>query len=95
MPTDYLKFYTPDFVFSLAFFIGFIGFGLFFSREFWPWLRKHLDKQAENNTTVRLAQLENVRKLTDLLEKLQGEIVTITELQRYILQKIEGAKWPD
>lgn len=92
---DYLSFYTPDFVFSLAFFIGFIGFGIFFSREFWPWFKSYLDRQLENSTKIRMAQLDNVKRLTDLLEKLQAEVSAITELQRYILQKIEGAKWQD
>jgi hypothetical protein len=93
--TDYMTFYNPDIVFSLAFFIGFIGFGVWWSKDLWPWLKGYLDKAQSDSTSIRLAQLDNVKSLTEAVAKIGAELVSITELQRYILQKIEGVKWQD
>jgi hypothetical protein len=92
---NYLSFYTPDFVFSLAFFIGFIGFGVWWSKDLWPWAKGYLDKAQSDSTSIRLAQLDNVKQLTEAISKISIELTSMTELQRYILQKIEGAKWQD
>lgn len=95
---NYLSFYTPDFVFSLAFFIGFLGFGLWWAKDFWPWAKQYLDASRVDSTAIRMGQLDNVRQLTEAVAKAGAELALITELQRHVLQviqRIEGVKWQD
>lgn len=92
---DYLSFYTPDFVFSLAFFIGFLGFGLWWARDFWPWAKQYLDDSRADSTKIRLGQLDNVKRLTEAIINVNSELVLITELQRSILQKVDNKQWQD
>jgi hypothetical protein len=80
-----LEHFKPDFVFSLAFFIGFIGFGLFFSRQVWPWFQAHLDKRLEYDYMISAQRWEVMKALSDDIGHLKEEFQAFVENERKIL----------
>ncbi len=89
MPTDpiapYLEVFRPDFVFSITFFIAFIGFGVFFSRQFWPWIQKYLDKKIEYDYQISTQRWEVLRALSDDLGVMKKDFSGFLENERKIL----------
>lgn len=48
MPIDaILALFKPDFVFSLTFLVGFLGFGYFINNSFFPWLKEYMNHRLE------------------------------------------------
>lgn len=81
----FLEFFRPDFVFSLAFFIGFIGFGLFFSRQVWPWFQKYIDKKLEYDYQISRQRWEVMQSLSTDLGHMRKDFAGFHENQRHIL----------
>ena len=81
----FLDIFKPDFVFSLAFFIGFIGFGVFFSRQFWPWLKSYLDKKLEYDYQIAHQRWEVIKSLGEDLGDMKEDFAGFHENQRHIL----------
>jgi hypothetical protein len=42
-----LSLFKPDFVFSLTFLVGFLGFGYFINNSFFPWLKGYMEKRLD------------------------------------------------
>ena len=80
-----LEVFQPDFVFSLCFFVGFIGFGLFFSRQVWPWAQKYLDKKLEYDYQINRQRWEVMQALTDSVGEMKTQFSAFHENQRHIL----------
>ncbi len=47
MPSGTLELFQAEVVFSVCFFLGFIGFGVWFARSGWPWLTSYWEKRQE------------------------------------------------
>lgn len=80
-----LEIFKPDFVFSLAFFIGFIGFGVFFSRQVWPWLRDYMNKKLEYDYQIARQRWEVMQALSDDLRGMKSDFAGFHENQRRLL----------
>lgn len=76
--------YKPDFVFSLAFFVGFVGFGVFFSQSVWPWLQRYLDK-AQSIDGARQARYD---RMLDVIGEFKTELGAFRETHNIILAYI-------
>ncbi len=63
--TELLGMFKPEIVFSLAFFIGFVGFGIFFNNSFWPWFKDFM--------AYRQAYDEASQKRYDQMVEIIGE----------------------
>lgn len=81
---DALAVFKPEFVFSLAFFIGFVGFGLFFNGSVWPWLQGYLDK-AQAIDGARQARYD---KMLDVIGEFKTELGAFRETHNIILAYI-------
>ena len=81
---EILGMYKPDIVFSLAFFIGFIGFGLFFSNSVWPWMQAYLDK-AQAIDGARQARYD---RMLDVISEFKTELGAFRETHNIILAYI-------
>ena len=79
-----LAIFKPEFVFSLAFFIGFVGFGLFFNGSVWPWLQGYLDK-AQEIDGQRQARYD---KMLDVIAEFKVELGAFRETHNIILAYI-------
>lgn len=84
MPTDYLVFFQPEFVFSLSFFIGFLGFGWFINGSVWPWFQKYMDK-AQDIDAGRQARYD---KMLDIIAEFKTELGAFRETHNVILAYI-------
>lgn len=80
-----LAFFQPDFVFSLTFFIAFIGFGVFFSRQFWPWLKEYLNKRLEYEYMISSQRWEVIKALSDDIGVMKNQFAGFHENERKIL----------
>lgn len=80
-----LAVFKPDFVFSLAFLIGFLGFGVFFSKQFWPWIQKYLDKKLEYDYQISKQRWEVIQSLSQDLGDMKEDFAGFHENQRRIL----------
>lgn len=83
--TKLLDIFKPDFVFSLTFFIAFIGFGLFFNNQFWPWLKGYLDKKLEYDYQISHQRWEVIKSLGEDLSEMKEDFAGFHENQRHIL----------
>lgn len=81
---DALAVFKPEFVFSLAFFIGFVGFGLFFNGSVWPWLQSYLDK-AQALDGARQVRYD---KMLDVIGDFKTELGAFRETHSIILAYI-------
>lgn len=79
-----LAIFKPEFVFSLAFFIGFVGFGLFFNGSVWPWLQGYLDKAQE----IDGARQARYDKMLDVIGDFKTELGAFRETHSIILAYI-------
>ncbi len=77
--------FKPDFVFSLTFFVAFLGFGLFFSRQVWPWWKDHLDKKLEYEYQISRQRWEVLQSLSTDLNNMRTDFSAFHENQRRIL----------
>ena len=84
MPIDFLPFFKPEFVFSLSFFIGFVGFGIFFSRSVWPWVQHYMDN-AQDIDAGRQARYD---KMLDIIAEFKTELGAFRETHNVILAYI-------
>jgi hypothetical protein len=80
-----LEHFKPDFVFSLVFFIGFIGFGVFFSRQVWPWFQTYVDKRLEYDYMISAQRWEVMKALSDDIGEMKKEFQAFVENERKIL----------
>lgn len=78
---DIINLFKPEFVFSLAFFIGFIGFGYFVNNSVWPWLQMYLNKSQEIDGN-RQARYD---RMLDVISEFQREIGAFRETHSIIL----------
>jgi hypothetical protein len=81
---DALAVFKPEFVFSLAFFIGFVGFGLFFNGSVWPWLQNYLDKNQE----IDSARQARYDRMLDVIGDFKIELGAFRETHNIILAYI-------
>jgi hypothetical protein len=81
---EVLSMYKPDFVFSLSFFVGFVGFGVFFSQSVWPWLQSYLDK-AQSIDGARQARYD---RMLDVIGEFKTELGAFRETHNIILAYI-------
>ena len=81
---DALAVFKPEFVFSLAFFIGFVGFGLFFNGSVWPWLQSYLDKAQ----AIDGARQDRYDKMLDVIGDFKTELGAFRETHSIILAYI-------
>lgn len=81
---DALAVFKPEFVFSLAFFIGFVGFGLFFNGSVWPWLQSYLDKAQE----IDGARQARYDRMLDVIGDFKIELGAFRETHNIILAYI-------
>jgi hypothetical protein len=77
--------FRPDFVFSMTFFIAFIGFGLFFNSQFWPWFKEYLNRKLEYDYQISAQRWEVLKALSDDLGEMKGTFSGFHENQRKIL----------
>jgi hypothetical protein len=80
-----LGFFKPDFVFSLSFFVAFIGFGVFFSKQFWPWFQAYVDKRQEYDYMISAQRWEVMKALSDDIGEMKKEFQAFLENERKIL----------
>ncbi len=57
-----LSLFKPDTVFSLTFFLLFLGLGWFLNFSFWPWIKTYLDIRQKLNHELRMAELDIEKK---------------------------------
>jgi hypothetical protein len=81
---ELVKFFQPEIVFSLTFFIGFIGFGLFFNNSVWPWFKGYMDK-AQDMDAARQARYD---KMLDVIAEFKTELGAFRETHNIILAYI-------
>ena len=60
-----LSLFKPDFVFSLTFLVGFLGFGYFVNNSFFPWFKEYM--------AMRQASHEVQQKRFDILMEIMTE----------------------
>ena len=84
MPIDFLPFFKPEFVFSLSFFIGFIGFGVFFSRSVWPWFQSYMNKAQE----IDAGRQARYDRMLDIIAEFKTELGAFRETHNVILAYI-------
>lgn len=81
---ELVSLFRPEFVFSLAFFIGFIGFGFFFNNNFWPWLKTYLDKTQE----IDAARQARYDKMLEVISEFKHELGAFRETHSIVLAYI-------
>jgi hypothetical protein len=81
---EIIKLFQPEVVFSLTFFIAFIGFGLFINNSVWPWLKGYLD-QAQTIDGNRQARYD---KMLDVIAEFKTELGAFRETHNVILSYI-------
>jgi hypothetical protein len=80
-----LSLFKPDIVFSLSFFVAFIGFGIFFSKQFWPWFQSYVDKRLEYDYMISAQRWEVMKALSDDLGTMKKDFSGFVENERKIL----------
>lgn len=60
-----LGLFKPDTVFSLTFFLAFLGLGWFFNFSFWPWWKTHQDTKQKMQHEIKLKEIEIEQKRQD------------------------------
>ena len=90
-----LRMFQPDFVFSLTFFIGFIGFGAFFSRQVWPWLKDYLDRRMEYEMQISKQRWEVMTHLSEDLSEIKATLPLIHEAQRLLIDRLLRGRGED
>jgi hypothetical protein len=76
-----LALFRPDFVFSLAFIVGFWGFGYFFYTLFFPWFVKFMSDKQE----YRAQQDKRIEAITDVLVEVKEELSALRTTHDVIL----------
>ena len=79
--TELLTLFRPEFVFSLAFFIGFVGVGYFVNNSLWPWLQVYLTKNQEIDAS-RQARYD---RMLDVISEFKTELGAFRETHSIIL----------
>lgn len=94
--TEILNLFNPEIVFSLIFFLGFIGLGWWFYNQLWPWFVQHRRQALEMSHQIEIKRLEaderQDRRWSDALANsyanynlLREEIISLrAELQSFL-----------
>lgn len=83
-----LEIFKPDFVFSLTFFVAFIGFGVFFSKSFWPWFKSYLDRKLECDYQISRQRWEVLEALAADIRDMRADFSAFHENQRRMLDHL-------
>lgn len=90
MPVDaILALFKPDFVFSLTFLVGFLGFGLFFKRDLFPWVTGYMDKRLAVDETRQKRWDDVIGVIVDLRQELGAFRETHAIVMAYIISDLE------
>ena len=73
--------FKPEFVFSLAFFIGFVGFGYFVNGSVWPWFQTYMNR-AQDIDANRQSRYD---KMLDVISEFKNELGAFRETHSIIL----------
>lgn len=76
-----LALFKPDFVFSLAFFVGFLGFGYFIDNSVWPWFKDYMAARLAADD----ARQTRYDKMLDVLGEFKEEMGAFRETHSIIL----------
>jgi hypothetical protein len=75
------KLFQPEVVFSLSFFIAFIGFGFFIDKSVWPWLKDYLT-EAQRIDAGRQVRYD---RMLDVIAEFKTELGAYRETHNIIL----------
>lgn len=84
-----LSLFKPDFVFSLTFLVGFLGFGIFFKRDFFPWMTEYMARRLEADENRQKRWDDVVGVITDLRQELGAFRETHAIVMAYIISDLE------
>ena len=83
-----LALFKPDFVFSLTFLVGFLGFGLFFKRDLFPWVTGYMDKRLEADEKTQKRWDDVIGVIVDLRQELGAFRETHAIIMAYIISDL-------
>lgn len=81
---ELLNVLKPEFVFSMSFFIGFIGLGWFINNSLWPWLKDYLSRGQD----LELARQQRNDKMMEVMGDLKQELGSFRETHSIVLSYI-------
>ena len=99
---DVLSLYDQQAVVTLIFFLGFVGFGLWFNRSGWPWLTKYWERRQELQHSIEEKRLEceaesdrrwqeTTERMSENFAKLTGELEGFRSTMSAVVGTLERA----
>lgn len=93
MPIDaILSLFKPDFVFSLTFLVGFLGFGYFVNNSFFPWFKEYMAHRLEVEESRQKRWDALIEVMSDFRQELSAFRETHAIIMAYIIADLDQSK---
>jgi hypothetical protein len=91
MPIDpILALFKPDFVFSLTFLVGFLGFGYFINNSFFPWFKEFMAHRLEVEELRQKRWDALIQVISDFRQELGAFRETHAIIMAYIISDLDN-----